>query len=228
MTEPPADPGEPSDQDGLFGANEPFDADGPTATGGQLAAAPPVAGSGRRRTVLWATVAVAVGVSVLVAVIASSQPSSKVTARSLLLGRPAPAIAGPALGAGRRYSLAGFRGKWVLVNFMATWCTACQQEMPQLAAFAREHSADADATVLTVVYDPSDVARLRGFLAAHGATWPAVNDPAASVSYGVTGLPSSFLVDPSGYIYAYVPGEVTASEVNGWIKQAAAKGLGGA
>jgi thiol-disulfide isomerase/thioredoxin len=176
--------------------------------------------------VLWAAAAAAVGLSVLVAVIASAQPSSEVTARSLLLGRPAPVIAGPGIGAGRHYSLAQFRGKWVLVNFMATWCTACQQEMPQLAAFAREHSRDADATVLTVAYDPSDVSHLRGFLAARGARWPAVNDPAASVSYGVTGLPSSFLVGPSGYVYAYVPGEVRASQVNGWIKQAEARGFG--
>jgi cytochrome c biogenesis protein CcmG, thiol:disulfide interchange protein DsbE len=112
------------------------------------------------------------------------------------------------------------------VNFMATWCQPCQAEMPQLVKFARQHAKSADATVLTVVYDPTNVSQLKTFLAARGARWPAVNDPSASVSYGVTGLPSSFLVAPDGVVYAYVPGQVEAASLNNWLHQGAAKGLG--
>jgi thiol-disulfide isomerase/thioredoxin len=188
---------------------------------------PPVVGrtGRRRRTVLWAAIGVGVVTAVLIAVIASAQPSSQVTARSPLLGDNAPPISGPGLGGGH-YSLAQFRHQWVLVNFMATWCEPCQQEMPQLLMFAKQHEAAADATVLTVVYDPTNVAQLKSFLKARGARWPAVNDPSASVSYGVTGLPSSFLVAPDGIVYAYVPGEVKAAELNSWLQQGAAKGLG--
>ncbi len=53
-----------------------------------------------------------------------------------------------------------------------------------------------------------------------------MDDPAASVSYGVTGLPSSFLVAPDGIVYAYVTGEVEASALDNWLHQGAAKGLG--
>ena len=109
---------------------------------------------------------------------------------------------------------------------MATWCGPCQQEMPQLLKFAKQHAKAADAIVLTVVYDPTNVAQLKSSLADRGAHWPAVNDPSASVSYGVTGLPSSFLVAPDGIVYAYVPGEVEAAELNSWLHQGAAKGLG--
>jgi thiol-disulfide isomerase/thioredoxin len=179
----------------------------------------------RRRTVLWATLGVAVVTAVLIAVIASAQPSSQVTARSPLLGSTAPPISGPGLGGGH-YSLAQFRNEWVLVNFMATWCQPCQQEMPQLLKFARQHAKSADATVLTVAYDPTNVSQLKTFLAARGAHWPAVDDPSASVSYGVTGLPSSFLVAPDGIVYAYVPGEVQAAALDNWVHQGAAKGLG--
>ena len=179
----------------------------------------------RRRTVLWAAVGIGVVTAVLIAVIASAQPSSQVTASSPLLGNNAPPISGPGLGGGH-YSLAEFRDEWVLVNFMATWCGPCQQEMPQLMTFAKQHAASADATVLTVVYDPTNVAQLKAFLKARGARWPAVDDPAASVSYGVTGLPSSFLVAPDGIVYAYVPGEVKASQLDSWLQQGAAKGLG--
>ena len=163
--------------------------------------------------------------AVLIAVIASAQPSSQVTARSPLLGSNAPSIAGPGL-AGGHYSLAQFHDEWVLVNFMATWCGPCQQEMPQLLKFAKQHAKSADAIVLTVVYDPTNVSQLKSFLADRGARWPAVNDPSASVSYGVTGLPSSFLVAPDGIVYAYVPGEVEAAALNNWLRQGAAKGLG--
>ncbi len=207
---------------------ESFEPDGDVA-GGPSGAGPASAGPNtrgtRRRTVLWATVGVAAVTAVLIAVIASAQPSSQVTARSPLLGRAAPAISGPGL-AGGHYSLAQFRNEWVLVNFMATWCQPCQQEMPQLVKFADQHAKSADATVLTVVYDPTNVAQLKTFLAARGARWPAVDDPSASVSYGVTGLPSSFLVAPDGVVYAYVPGEVEAAALDNWVRQGAAKGLG--
>jgi thiol-disulfide isomerase/thioredoxin len=179
----------------------------------------------RRRTVLWAAVGIGVVTAVLIAVIASAQPSSKVAATSPLLGNNAPPISGPGLGGGR-YSLAEFSHEWVLVNFMATWCPPCQQEMPQLMMFAKQHASTADATVLTVVYDPTNVGQLTKFLKARGAHWPAVDDPTASVSYGVTGLPSSFLVAPDGIVYAYVPGEVKAAQLDNWLQQGAAKGLG--
>ena len=181
--------------------------------------------SRRRRTVLYASLGVALVVAALIGVIASAQPSPDVGSNTPLLGNPAPAISGPGL-AGGRYSLSQFRHEWVLVNFMATWCPPCEAEMPQLLAFVKHHASARDATVLTVVYDPTDVGALKTYLAARRAHWPAVDDPAASVPYGVTGLPTSFLVAPGGTVYAYVPGEVTASELDSWLRQGSAKGLG--
>jgi len=175
--------------------------------------------------VLWASLAAGVVLAVLIAAFASAQPASQVVADSPLLGNAAPAISGAGL-AGGHYSLAQFRREWVLVNFMATWCEPCQEEMPQLLKFTEQHDRAGDATVLTVVYDPTDVGQLKTYLAARRARWPAVNDPAASVPYGVTGLPSSFLVAPDGTVYAYMPGEVTAAELDTYMKQGAAKGLG--
>jgi thiol-disulfide isomerase/thioredoxin len=168
---------------------------------------------------------VALVVAVLIGVIASAQPSSDVGANSPLLGSPAPSISGPGLNGGH-LSLSQFSHQWVLVNFMATWCTPCQAEMPQLQLFVRQHAKTKDATVLTVVYDPSNVSALRSYLAARKADWPAVDDPAASVPYGVTGLPSSFLVAPGGTVYAYVVGGLTASELDSWLRRGAAKVLG--
>jgi len=177
----------------------------------------------RGRTVLWAAVSVGVVMAALIAVAASARPSAEIVGESPLLGNVAPPITGPGLDGGH-YSLNQLRGKWVLVNFMATWCVPCQQEMPQLLEFAEQHAKAADATVLTVVYDPADAGQLKSFLAARGAKWPAVNDPAATVSYGLTGLPSSFLVAPDGVVVAYLLGEVKASELDSWLRRGAAKG----
>jgi len=175
---------------------------------------------------MWAAVGVGVLLAILITVIASAQPSSEVEAKSPLLGNAAPPISGANLGGTGRLTLGGLRGKWVLVNFMATWCQPCQQEMPQLGLFYREHARRGDATVLTVADDATNVGQLRAFLAAKGARWSAVNDPAATVTYGVQGLPTSFLVAPDGVVYAYLLGEIRASELDKWLQQGAAAGYG--
>jgi thiol-disulfide isomerase/thioredoxin len=180
----------------------------------------------RGRVVLWAALAAAVVVAALIAVVASAQPSSEVEGDSPLLGNAAPAISGPLLSGGGHFTLAQLRGTWVLVNFMATWCDPCRQEMPQIESFFEQHAKRGDATVLTVAYDSSNVGQLRTYFATEGAKWPAVADPQADVSYGLSGLPSSFLVTPDGLVYAYLVGGVKASELNGWLQQGAAKGYG--
>jgi cytochrome c biogenesis protein CcmG/thiol:disulfide interchange protein DsbE len=164
--------------------------------------------------VLWASLGVAVAVAVLLAVFASSGPASQVTANSPLLGKPAPAIAGPNLLGGPSVSLSSYAGRWVLVNFAASWCVPCQQEMPQLSTFENEHSANRDAAILTVAYDPSDLSNLVSFMRSSRATWPAVNDGQAVVSYGVGGLPESYLVDPEGTVVAKYVGEIVAAQLN--------------
>jgi cytochrome c biogenesis protein CcmG/thiol:disulfide interchange protein DsbE len=179
----------------------------------------------RGRTVMWAAVAMGVVLAALIAVVASAQPSSEVEGKTPLLGKAAPAISGAGL-AGGHYSLAQLRGQWVLVNFMATWCEPCQQEMPQIEKFYDQHAKRGDATVLTVADDASNVSQLRVFLKTRGAKWPAVDDPGATVSYGLQGLPSSFLVAPDGVVYAYLLGEVRASELDSWLQRGATQGYG--
>jgi cytochrome c biogenesis protein CcmG/thiol:disulfide interchange protein DsbE len=186
-----------------------------------------LSGSLVRRPVLWAAGAVGAALAVLIAVMASAQPSSEVTAASPLLGQPAPAIQGPGL-AGGHYSLAQFRGKWALVNFMATWCPPCRKEMPQLQRFWQEHRARGDAVVFSVAEDPSDVGHLRTFFRSRGANWPAVVDSSASVAYGLQGMPSSFLVAPDGLVYWYLLGEVQAAQLDNLLKRGASAGLGAA
>jgi thiol-disulfide isomerase/thioredoxin len=170
--------------------------------------------TGRRATrALWAAGAVGVVAAVLIAVLARSQPVSQQMPYSPLYGHPAPAITGNLLGGGGRASLAQYKGHFVLVNFMASWCPPCRQEMPSLVAFTRGEAKDDNAVVVGVQYDPTDGASLRSLMATTGARWPIIQDQSATVSYGVNGLPESYLVDPLGLVLEEWDGEVRVPQL---------------
>jgi cytochrome c biogenesis protein CcmG/thiol:disulfide interchange protein DsbE len=178
---------------------------------------PAAGGAGRSRLVLWVSLSIAAALAVFVAVLATSGPAQQQQARSPLIGKPAPTISGPSLLGGRNVELSSYTGKWILVNFAASWCVPCRQEMPQLAAFEGDHEPSGNAVIVTVAYDPSDLPDLASYLRSQRATWPAVNDASAVVAYGVGPLPESYLVDPEGTVVAKIEGEVVAAQLNALI-----------
>ena len=162
----------------------------------------------RPRTALFGAIGTGVVVVLLVTVLATRAPSSTRLAGSPLLGQPAPALAGPSLLAGGGdFDLVEEQGRWVLVNFFATWCVPCQAEHPDLVRFSAAHDAPGDARVVSVVYsdDPNDVAR---FFAERGGDWPVLADPVGSTAleFGVTGVPESYLVAPDGTVVSKILG----------------------
>jgi cytochrome c biogenesis protein CcmG, thiol:disulfide interchange protein DsbE len=99
-------------------------------------------------------------------------------------------------GSGR---ISDYRGKWVLVNFWASWCEPCRTEAPALERFQRAHQAE-DFTVVGInLDDATDDAR--AFVERYGLTYPQLRDGDGRErrdAYGMTGFPESFLVDPQG------------------------------
>jgi cytochrome c biogenesis protein CcmG, thiol:disulfide interchange protein DsbE len=158
--------------------------------------------------------------AVLIALLASAKSAGQGTTESQLIGKPAPAVNGKVLGGSGDVSLSQFAGKWVLVNFSASWCIPCRQETPQLQTFSREHSQAGDATVLGVAYDEGDIPNLTSFLKSNKATWSVVDDGQAVVEYGVSGIPDSFLVDPRGTVVVEYLGGVTSKEIDAFIAKA--------
>ena len=169
----------------------------------------------------WAAIAVGVVVAVFVVVLATRPQASDVVAPSPLVDRPAPEVEGPGLD-GETVRLSDLRGRWVVVNFFATWCVPCLREHPELVRFSDRHPAE-DVQVLAVVYDdqPEDVAR---FFRERGGEWPVVDDVGAKVDFGVRGVPESFLVDPDGIVRTRLVGGVTADGLDGLLRQV---GVGG-
>ena len=169
-----------------------------------------VAAGRPRRTLRRVALSVGAVVAVLVAVLATRQPADQADANSPLLGQPAPAVVGPALDGGP-VSLDGLAGHYVVLNFFASWCAPCHQELPQLVRLAR---ADPSVRVLGVVFDDTQAAALR-FLTSGGAGWPSLADPDGRIAleYGVRAPPESYLISPNGTVVAKIIGGLTAERV---------------
>jgi len=185
----------------------------------------PPPGRRRSRPALWTAIAVGVVALSLIGVLATRKSALDKLADSPLLGRPAPEVAGPSVTSGEAIRLDAFRGRWVAVNFFATWCVPCRREHPEFIKFSQRHLLQADASVLMVIYDDK-VTSVRGFFQTNGGDWPIVPDPDGRVAldYGVRGVPETFLVNPNGVIVARVVGGVTADGLERLLFQAKARG----
>ena len=102
----------------------------------------------------------------LVALLATRPQQTATEVDTPLVGQVAPTISGVTLSGGS-FDLSALRGRWVVVNFFASWCPPCQQEQPELVAFAYAHRSPGDAALVGVVFDDSASQRPR-LHAVHG------------------------------------------------------------
>lgn len=111
---------------------------------------------------------------------------------------------------GTAWDLAQQRGKWVIVNYWATWCGPCLQEMPELSALAamRPHIA-----VIGLAYEDTTAEALRTFMASRPVTYPIalIDIYTPPKDFGAPrGLPTSWLIRPDGSLARKYTGPVTA------------------
>jgi peroxiredoxin len=123
---------------------------------------------------------------------------------------PAPAFTLATL-SGEQAALSQYKGQVVLVNFWATWCGPCQQEMPLLEQMYKKYQP-AGFTLIGVNVD-KEAAPVKALLARRPVSFPVLLDPANEVSkaYHVDEMPSSVIIDRKGqirYIHrGYKPGD---------------------
>lgn len=116
-------------------------------------------------------------------------------------------IAAPALASafeladtqGKRHRLADYQGRYVVVNFWATWCVPCIQEIPEIAAFARDNPR---VVVIGVAMDAENPARVKQFAARTGHDYPVVlaDDGVVKQLGEPRALPVTRIYDPAGKV----------------------------
>jgi thiol-disulfide isomerase/thioredoxin len=121
---------------------------------------------------------------------------------------------------GKRFDLAQHRGRWVVVNFWATWCGPCLKEMPALSALdtMREY-----IDVIGLAYEDTTPEAMRAFLVKHPVSYPiAMIDVYAPPADFETpaGLPTTWLIGPDGKIVKRFIGPVEPHDIEAAIAAA--------
>ena len=147
----------------------------------------------------WLKAAILIAVALVVAYAFTNLRGAK--GYALRTGSEAPGFRLPAL-AGGEVDLASFRGQVVVVNFWATWCPPCVDEMPSLEKLHRALGPEG-LVVLGVSVDEDETA-LRQFVARLGVTFKILRDPGGrgvAQAYRTTGYPETFVVDRNGVLH---------------------------
>ena len=110
--------------------------------------------------------------------------------------------------AGKHHRLGDYQGRWVVLNYWATWCVPCIQEIPEIAQFQRAHP---DIAVLGIALDAEDVPKTKAFAKKVGHEYPLVISDAKVEKQlaPVRGLPTTRIFDPSGKLVYDKLGRVT-------------------
>ncbi len=122
------------------------------------------------------------------------------------VGNPAPDFTLPSL-VGNPVRLSNYRGKVVFLNFWATWCPPCREEMPSMESLYQRLKGR-DFEMLAVSIDTKGVDLVQSFVATYALTFPVLLDPNKKIYrlYGLTGVPETFIIGKNGVIILRIIG----------------------
>ena len=114
---------------------------------------------------------------------------------------------------GNRHRLSEFLGKWVVINFWATWCSPCLKEIPELISFQSRHGST--VVVIGVNFEDGPLPDVKEFVASLGINYLVLRSGEEPLTpfEPLKGLPSTFLVSPEAEYLDVVLGAVTVVEL---------------
>jgi peroxiredoxin len=147
------------------------------------------------------------------------QYSNKAPSERITAGAPAPTFEATSL-TGVKVNLADYKGKVVLLNFWATWCKPCMQEMPLLNEILTSSNMQIETLFINVGESKGTVSE---YMEEQQFSFPVVIDVTGKIStlYGVTALPSTYIINTKGEIQKIVFGEIQDfSVLQQWLEDA--------
>lgn len=132
---------------------------------------------------------------------------------------------------GVEHKLSDYQGKTVFLNFWATWCPPCRDEMPDIQEIYEEYGLNEEDLVVLGVANPKTdenpnnqdgtIEEVTQFLKDNGYTYPTVMDTTgeAFLNYYITSFPTTFMIDKEGYVFGYVSGGLTKEIMEDIIRQ---------
>jgi cytochrome c biogenesis protein CcmG/thiol:disulfide interchange protein DsbE len=153
-----------------------------------------------------------IGLAVVVCAIAGIVLAEVLTAGGGTKSRPAPELPREVL-AGQRTDLASLRGKPAVINFWASWCAPCKEEAPELKRF--DEGLGDRATLVGVDTGGDNVDNARQFIADAGWRYTILRDGSqnARTAYGMSGLPTTFVLNAQADIVRTLQGPQTVSSL---------------
>ena len=118
---------------------------------------------------------------------------------------------------GKQLKLSDYRGKWVVLNYWATWCPPCLEEIPELVMFHEDHK-DSDGVVIGIDVEMLAAGVLEQFVDDNFMTYPIVPlVPQMPTFDNVDSYPTTYLIDPDGIVVIKHVGAVTADAIEKFI-----------